>query len=128
MLLIGAFFAAIFWLLDLRWQNTMVLYACFAFNWSTRQYVGHAYTHRDVIEGAWNLRHNRLMSWLLLHGEYDLNHHRRPDVPWYYLPSLPSDAPRPSYVRQYWRLWRGPRLATEPAPESLRDMPLSIHD
>ena len=51
-LLIAAFFAAIFWLLDLRWQNTLVLYACFAFNWSTRQYVGHAYTQRDVIEGS----------------------------------------------------------------------------
>lgn len=127
-LLIVAFFVAMFWLLDLRWQNTAILYACFALNWSTRQYVGHAYTQRDVIEGAWNLRHNWLMSWLLLHGEYDLNHHRRPDVPWYYLPTLPSVAPRPSYVRQYWRLWRGPRLATEPAPESLHNVPLSVHE
>jgi fatty acid desaturase len=128
LLLIVGFFSAMFWLLGLRWQNTLVLYACFAFNWSTRQYVGHAYTQRDVIEGAWNLRHNRLMSWLLLHGEWDLNHHRRPDVSWYYLPSLPTDAPRAGYVRQYWRLWRGPRLATEPAPESLRELPLSVHE
>jgi fatty acid desaturase len=128
LLLTAAFFGALAWLLELRWQNTLVLYACFSFNWSTRQYVGHAYARRDVLEGAWNLRHNRLMTWVLLHGEYDLNHHRRPDVSWYYLPRLcrPGEA-RPGYVRHYWRQWLGPRLATEPAPESLRQIPLSVH-
>lgn len=122
------FFAVLFWLLDLHWQNTLVLYACFAFNWSTRQYVGHAFTKRDVIDGAWNLRHNRLMSWLLLHSEWDLNHHRHPEVSWLYLPTFgsPPEAER-SYWRQYVRLWSGPRKATEPAPESLEELPLSIH-
>ena len=127
-LLIVAFFAALFVLGGLSPLHTLALYGCFAVNWSTRQYVGHAFTKRDVIEGAWNLRHNRLMTWVLLHGEYDLNHHRRPDLSWYYLPGLsaPGEA-RPGYLRQYWRLWLGPRPAAEPAPESLRDMPLSVH-
>jgi fatty acid desaturase len=127
-LLIAAVFAAGFWLLDLKWQNSLALYACFSLNWSTRQYVGHAFARRDVIDGAWNLRTNRLMSWLLLHGEYDLNHHRRPDVPWSYLPGLtrPGDA-RPSYFRHYWRQWLGPRPVAEPAPESVRQIPLTIH-
>jgi fatty acid desaturase len=117
LLVIVAFFAALFWLLDLKWQNTLVLYACFSFNWSTRQYVGHAFSRRDVIEGAWNLRHYRWMSWLLLHGEWDLNHHRRPDVSWYYLPRLsPRDEPRRSYAGQYWCQWLGPRPCPEPAP------------
>ena len=113
LVLIIAFFCALFWLLDLRWQNTLILYACFSFNWSTRQYVGHAFTKRDVIEGAWNLRHNRLMSFLLLHSEYDLNHHRYPEVSWYYLPRLtrPGEE-RPSYFKQYWRQWLGPRPVT----------------
>lgn len=110
-------FVGLFWALDLRWLNTLALYACFSFNWSTRQYITHAFTPRDVVEGAFNLRHNRLMSWLLLHGEWDLNHHRRPDVSWYYLPRLsPPDEPRISYCRQYWRQWLGPIPATEPAP------------
>ena len=127
-ILTAAFFALLFIALDLRWQNTLVLYACFSVNWSTRQYVGHAFTRRDVIEGAWNLRTNRFMSWILLHGEYDLNHHRRPEVPWYYLPRLSAEEEaRPSYLRQYWRQWLGPRLATEPAPESLEEIPLSVH-
>jgi fatty acid desaturase len=123
------FFAALFYVLDLRWQNTLILYACFSFNWSTRQYVGHAFTRRHVIDGAWNLRANRLLTWILMHGEYDLNHHRRPDVPWYYLPKLcQPDDPRPSYVRQYFRQWLGPRAVTEPAPETLSQIPLSVHE
>ncbi len=127
-LLTAAIFALLFWLLELRWQAMLVLYGCFALNWSTRQYVGHAFSRRDVIEGAWNLRHIPLMSWILLNGEWDLNHHRRPEVPWCYLPRL-ADAgePRESYVRQYWRQWLGPRMNTEPAPETLRELPLSIH-
>jgi fatty acid desaturase len=128
LVLMVAFFAAAAWLLELRLWNTLLLYACFSLNWSTRQYVGHAFTQRDVIEGAWNLRTSRLMSWILLHGEYDLNHHRRPDVSWYYLPRLsPADEPRPSYFVQYWRQWLGPRPVAEPAPESLREIPLTIH-
>ena len=116
-LLIIGFFFALFWLLDLRWQNTLLLYACFAFNWSTRQYIGHAFSKRDVVDGAWNLRHNRLMSALLLHGEYDLNHHRHPEISWYYLPRVaPTDPSQPNYIKQYWRQWLGPRPATEPAP------------
>jgi fatty acid desaturase len=126
-LLIVAFFAATAWLLDLKVVNTLILYACFSINWSTRQYVGHAFTQRDVIEGAFNLRASWWMSWVLLHGEYDLNHHRRPDVPWYYLPRLsaPNES-RPSYARHYWRQWLGPRPAIEPAPESLREIPLTV--
>jgi fatty acid desaturase len=127
-LLIVLFFASLFWLLALSWQSTLILYACFALNWSTRQYIGHAFARRDVIEGAWNLKHNRLMTWVLLHGEWDLNHHRRPDISWYYLPHVsPPDEPRPGYIRQYFRMWLGPRPATEPAPESIREIPLSVH-
>ena len=66
-----------------------------------------------------NLRHNWLMSIILLHGEWDLCHHRHPEVSWYYLPTLATpEEPRPSYLLQYWRQWLGPRLATEPPPGS----------
>jgi hypothetical protein len=112
-------FILMFWTLQLKFWNVVVLYACFSLNWSTRQYVAHAYSKRDVVEGAWNLRHNRLMSLLLLNGEWDLNHHRRPDVPWLYLPRLSSvDEPRMSYFVQYWRQWSGPWPASEPPPET----------
>lgn len=127
-LLTVSVFALLFWVLDLRWQAVLIAYACFSFNWSTRQYVGHAFSRRDVIEGAWNLHHFPFMSWLLLHGEWDLNHHRRPEVSWYYLPQLSApEERRVGYILQYWRQWLGPRPNTEPAPESLRELPLSIH-
>jgi fatty acid desaturase len=113
-----AVFALLYWLLDWPWRNVAILYFCFSLNWSTRQYVGHAFTRRDIVEGALNLRHNRLMSSVLLHGEWDLNHHRHPEVSWYYLPTIETPpAPRDSYSKQYWRQWLGPRLATEPSPE-----------
>jgi fatty acid desaturase len=111
-------FGLLLWLFQWRWLPFLVLYASFSVNWSTRQYVGHAFSKRDVVEGAWNLRHNRLMSGILLHGEWDLTHHRHPEVSWLYLPALAApDEPRRSYVRQYWRQWLGPRLATEPPPQ-----------
>ncbi|EEF61880.1 fatty acid desaturase [Pedosphaera parvula] len=117
MLLIILFFFTLHWLLKLHWLHTLVLYGCFSVNWSTRQYVGHAFSKRDIMEGAWNLRHTRLMSLILLNGEWDKNHHRRPDVSWYYLPRLSSPAEvRPGYLKQYLRQWLGPRPNTEPAP------------
>lgn len=113
------FFVALHFLLGLRWGPTLLCYACFSLNWSTRQYVGHAFSKRDIIDGAWNLRHNRVMSWLLLHGELDKTHHRRPDVSWIYLPGLTADDDeRPTYFRQYWRQWLGPRPNVEPAPHA----------
>jgi fatty acid desaturase len=111
-------FTVLLWLFQWRWLNFLILYGCFSINWSTRQYVGHAFSKRDIVEGAWNLRHNWLMSKILLHGEWDLTHHRHSDVSWYYLPTLASpDEPRRSYMKQYWRQWLGPRLATEPPPQ-----------
>lgn len=116
-LLTLAVFTLLLWLCQWRWLGFLILYACFSLNWSTRQYVGHAFSKRDVVEGAWNLRHNRLMSMILLHGEWDLTHHRHPEVSWYYLPGLAApDEPRLGYIKQYWRQWLGPRLATEPPP------------
>jgi fatty acid desaturase len=116
-LLIGTVWALLVALLDLRWSAVLVSYACFSFNWSTRQYVSHAFTTRHVIDGALNLKHNRVMEHILLNGQWDLNHHRHPDVSWYYLPqlSVPQES-RPSYRGQYWRQWRGPCLTNEPSP------------
>lgn len=129
LLLICAFFTALAYLLSLRLLNTTILYACFSFNWSTRQYVGHAFSPRHVVNGAWNLQHVPWMSWLLLHGEYDLNHHRRPEVPWYYLPRVSEpDEVRIPYWRQYWRQWRGPRLCDAPPPQPRRQIHLGYEE
>lgn len=115
-------FAILFWTLSLRPGAVAICYACFAFNWSTRQYITHAFSPRDVVDGAFNLSHNRLMDWILLHGQWDLNHHRHPEVSWFYLPSFESEKTESrNYLAQYLRQWRGPVPAIQSAPEPLAD-------
>ncbi|MBW9265107.1 MAG: fatty acid desaturase [Candidatus Thiodiazotropha sp. (ex. Lucinisca nassula)] len=95
--------------LDISPVVILLYYALFAFNWSTRQFIEHAYTRLHLTEGAHNLKHFPWMSWLYLNRELDLNHHRYPSVPWNHLPDLltPGEQ-RIHYVRQYLRLWSGP--------------------
>ena len=114
------FWIALFWLLKLDWLSTLILYACFSFNWSTRQYVTHAFTERDVKNGALNLKVSRPMQWLLLNGHWDLVHHQHPHLSWYFLPEegLRSTPPT-SYWKQYLKLWRGPRKCEKPGPAML---------
>lgn len=114
------FWLALFNLTAIDWRSALIMYACFAFNWSTRQYVTHAFTPRDVRNGALNLRVSKLMGWILLNGHWDLVHHRHPHLPWIYLPTQGQTCQTPiSYWRQYARLWQGPRPALEPGPQML---------
>ena len=119
--------AAIFWiimfhLLSLSWNAVFAAYLCFSINWSTRQYVTHAFTPRDVRTGALNLKVGPAMSWILLRGHWDLVHHMNPHLPWVYLPELGRTSRQPvSYWRQYFQQWRGPRIAPEPAPQVLSE-------
>lgn len=118
------FWVAMFYLLDLQWSNLLVMYACFAFNWSTRQYVTHAFTPRDVVNGALNLRVSKAMSWLLLKGNWDLVHHQKPWLPWTSLEQEGLRGPAPAaFWPQYWRMWRGPVPVAEPSPERLPNTP-----
>ncbi len=121
-------FTIIYWisiwqLLSLNWQSVAIMYAFFAFNWSTRQYVTHAWTPRDVIEGATNLKVSKPMSMILLNGNWDLVHHRYPQLPWTELPKKASNTRAPiSYWKQYFSLWKGPRRNFEEAPVPLKDL------
>ena len=114
------FWIGLFHLLGIRWETLAVFYAFFAFNWSTRQYVTHAFTARDVRDGALNLKVSWPMAWVLLQGHWDLVHHQHPHVPWIYLNKLGASSKAPvSYLRQYLKLWKGPRLYTGPGPAIL---------
>ncbi len=96
----------------------LLFYASAGLLWSTTQYLEHAYSPRSIIDGAFNLRAPAFYGWLNLHRELDLNHHRRPDEPWLYLPRLSfADEARRSYVKHYFSQWRGPRLTNESSPE-----------
>lgn len=86
--------------------------------WASQQYVTHADSPRDALDGAHNLRAPRLYEALLLHFNWHLAHHQHPKVPWLYLPQF--DDPRrarPGYFRSFVRFWRGPRPAAGAHPE-----------
>lgn len=112
-------------LLDLRWQSTLACYWAFALSWSALQYVDHAWSPRHVTEGAWNLKVGRLTQALFLNYHCHLEHHRRPWVPWLYLPRLVDPAAtRPSFWSIYLSLWAGSR----PAPPGPGPAPLPETD
>lgn len=108
-------------LLELDVATVAIFYGLFAFNWSTRQYVSHAYTQRSVVNGALNLKVGKLMGAILLNGQWDLVHHQKPWLPWSALPAEGRYSAAPvSYVSQYLRMWRlGMLPVGEPAPAPL---------
>lgn len=114
------YWAALAWLLQPSPWFVAACYACFAFNWSTRQYLTHAFAPRDVIHGAHNLSAGPLMRAILLNGNLDLVHHQRPELAWIHLPKVAHQSrPAVSSWRLYREMWAGPRPNTEPAPRPL---------
>jgi fatty acid desaturase len=117
-ILVVSFWSAMIWTLTLEPLVVLAMFLMAGFNWSTRQYIAHAYSDRDVLDGAFNLKHNKLMSAVLLNGEWDLVHHRSPDVPWTSLPEFGEhNESRTSYIRHYFRMWGGPVPVTQPEPD-----------
>lgn len=107
---------ALFYLLDLSWQGWLLSHWFFALHWSALQYVDHAWSPRDVINGAWNLKVLPLSRALALNYHLHLAHHRYPNVPWIYLPELMEpNEPYPTFWSIYLTLWGGVR----PAPPML---------
>ena len=101
------------WLLGLTWQGWLLCYWAFALHWSALQYVDHAWSARDVVHGAWNLKVLPLTRALALNYHLHLAHHRDPQAPWVQLPSLVNpEEPQPTFWQIYFRLWGG----TRPAP------------
>jgi len=99
-------------LLDLNWQGWLLCYWAFAAHWSALQYVDHAWSPRDIVNGAWNLKVSQVTSAIALNYHYHLAHHRHPQVPWPYLPTLVEESDtRPTFWRIYFSLWGGARPA-----------------
>lgn len=102
--------AAIISALDLSLMGWLTCYAAFALNWSSLQYADHAWSERDVKDGAWNLKVNRIVQGLFLNYHHHRAHHQHPHVPWLHLPKyVDAAAERPSFLRVYLQMWRGPR-------------------
>jgi fatty acid desaturase len=103
--------------LGLTLTGWLLCYVAFALNWCALQYTDHAWTVRDIRNGASNLRVNRVVQYVFLNYHHHLAHHQHPWVPWLHLHRFVDfDAPRPSFLRTYLSLWLGPRPTTEPEP------------
>jgi fatty acid desaturase len=112
-LLAFSYQALLWWALDLNWQGWVLCYWAFALHWSALQYVDHAWSPRDIIEGAWNLKVHPISRALALNYHYHLVHHRLPWLPWLYLPQFVNESePQPSFWAIYFSLWGG----VKPAP------------
>jgi fatty acid desaturase len=113
---------ALWLVLDLTWVGWLTCYWAFGLNWSALQYVDHAWSPRDVLEGAWNLKVSRVSRAFFLNYHYHLVHHRAPHIPWLYLPRfVRPDDPQRSFWKIYFSLWGGAR----PAPPGPGPLPLA---
>ena len=116
--------AIITWTLGLTAAGWLTCYAAFALNWSSLQYADHAWSTRDVHGGAWNLRVHRIVQYLFLNYHHHLAHHQNPHVPWVHLPKYVDLAEeRPSFLRIYLSMWRGPRPWTGDRASDLHGLP-----
>jgi fatty acid desaturase len=99
--------AMLWWALGLNWGGWLLAHWLFAMHWSALQYVDHAWSARDVTNGAWNLRVFAPVRWLSLNYHYHRAHHSHPDAPWTDLPRLAGDgAGEPTFWQIYTSLWR----------------------
>lgn len=105
-----ALHAVLFWALDLSVAGWIACYAAFAINWSSLQYVDHAFSPLDARNGAWNLKVGPIGRAFFLDYHLHLAHHRNAQVPWIHLKTLlPPDEPQPRFFRVLLESWRGPR-------------------
>lgn len=110
----------VFQALGLRWDAWLLCYWVFGMNWGALQYADHAWSKRDIREGAWNLRVNKLVQYIFLNYHHHLAHHQHPHIPWFHLGKFVDEKVyRPSFLRIYLRMWLGPTPAEEPAPKSI---------
>jgi fatty acid desaturase len=112
-----AFQLLLLWLIDWDWSLWLIFYLAHGFIWSSHNYVNHAFSPREIINGAHNLKIPVWLNFIYLNFNIHLAHHQHPHIPWVHLPSfIRSGKDRISFYRNYIRLWKGPRLTNEKPP------------
>jgi fatty acid desaturase len=104
----------------LHWDlfTWFIFYMVHGFVWSSQNYVNHAFSPRDIINGAHNLKVPVWLNLVYLNFNIHLAHHQNPKIPWLHLPRfMRSGKGRISFFKNYLRLWKGPRLTKEDAPK-----------
>lgn len=100
--------AGMFFFLNLNFASYFMCYFAFAFTWSALQYADHAYSVRDIRNGAWNLKVHPITKAFFLNYHDHLAHHQHPNVPWIHLPKFVDPAlEKPEFLAIYLKMWRG---------------------
>lgn len=108
------------WAMGGNWLIWLACYWAFGVVWGGLQYADHAFTPRDIRQGAWNLEVNPVIRWLFLNYHDHKVHHSYPWVPWIHLPRFVDKSEhRPRWGAIWWRFLKGPVPVTEPAPGQL---------
>ena len=107
-----------FWLACIRlfhwdWQVLLLAYACFAFSYSSLQWIYHMRTPLDRVEGAYDLRLPAPVRWLFLNFNYNLTHHRLPRAAWQDLHGHVDQR----QTQPLWRRWLAVFRPPEPFPD-----------
>jgi fatty acid desaturase len=116
------FQVAVFYFLKLNFTGWILCYWIFGMNWGGLQYADHAWTERDIRHGAWNLYVPKWMEAVFLNYHWHKEHHAHPQAPWTVLPKLADqNGMRPSFIKIYLEMWKGPRPVNAPKPKPIDD-------
>jgi fatty acid desaturase len=112
------FQVVVLWILNWDFATWFIFYLINGLIWSSQNYVNHAFSPRDIINGAHNLRIPVWLNLIYLNFNLHLAHHQNPGIPWLHLPKfIKTGNGRFSFLKNYLRLWKGPILTTERAPK-----------
>ncbi len=112
----------LFYFLHLHFLSWLLCYWCFAVLWGSLQYADHAWSQRDIRNGAWNLKVNFFIHWVFLHYHHHLAHHQHPSIPWIHLRHfVDTSQPRPTHFSIWLRMWKGPIPVEQESPLQLED-------
>ncbi len=121
--------ASLFYFLELKFWPTFFCYWVFGLIWGSLQYADHAWSPRDVLRGAWNLKTNPVTRAFFLNYHYHQVHHMNPKLPWNHLPKhVDPTAPMPSFWKVYLEMWKGPRPVDAPSPAPIQEVEDALAD
>lgn len=117
-----AFQVFIYHWLKLSFWPTFACFWTFGLIWGSLQYADHAYTKRDIRNGAWNLKVNPVVRMIFLNYHHHQVHHLNPQIPWLHLGKhIDESAEQPSFLKIYFRMWRGLVPVESKAPEAVEE-------
>lgn len=107
------------WFINWDFTTWIIFYLINGFIWSSQNYVNHAFSPRDIINGAHNLKVPVWLNLVYLNFNLHLAHHQNPKIPWLHLPQyIKNSDGRITFLRNYLSLWKGPQLTKEPSPKA----------